>query len=67
MKGGPGSILSGFDVTVWRKQGELLEGMHYHHYALDWELADPDSFLPQRPVSHAHWRNACPGQSIGTK
>ena len=42
--GGRGSITSGIDVATWLEPGELLKGTSHQHYAVNWDLADPDSF-----------------------
>jgi hypothetical protein len=47
--GGRGSITSGYDMTAWLEPGKLLEGSKQHHYAVNWKLADADSFRPSRP------------------
>ena len=50
--GGRGSITSGIDVATWLEPGELLKGTSHQHYAVNWDLADPDSFRAHHQVIH---------------
>lgn len=50
--GGRGSITSGIDVATWLEPGELLKGTSHQHYAVNWDLADPDSFRAHHQSMH---------------